>query len=251
MSYANALITGASSGLGRGLAVRFAKKGTTVYAAARRTAELEKLRDECKDLSGKIIPLELDVSNGTATFEKVKQLDVDCGGLDLVIANAGVAGESYGKRIDWPTVQRMIDVNVSGAAATLTGALSGMVARKKGQIVGISSMAAFNGLPRLASYCASKAYLRTFLEALRLDVKPFGIAVCSIHPGYVKSEMTAKNNVEKMPFLLETDDAVERMGRAIERRAESFLFPWQMKMGVRLLSAMPGPLFEAAARKMR
>src|ERR1700712_4191289 len=100
MSYQNALITGASSGLGRGLAVWFAKKGTTVYAAARRTAELEKLRDECKDFSGKVIPLALDVSDGDATFARVGKLDQECGGLDLVVANAGVGSESYAKRID-------------------------------------------------------------------------------------------------------------------------------------------------------
>ncbi len=249
MSYQHALITGASSGLGRGLALWFAKKGTTVYAAARRTAELEKLRDECKDFSGKIVPMSLDVSNGATTFETVKKLDEDCGGLDLVVANAGIAGESYGKRIDWPTIQRMIDVNCSGAAATLTAPLSGMVKRGKGQIVGIASLAGFNGLPRMAGYCASKSYLATFLEGLRHDVKPLGISVCSIHPGYVKSEMTAKNG--KMPFLLETDDAVTRMARAIERRAETYLFPWQMQVGVRMLQAMPKPMFEAVARKLR
>src|SRR5688500_18087799 len=161
MSYQNALITGASSGLGRGLAIWFAKKGVTVYAAARRAAELEKLRDECTQLSGKIIPMSLDVSNGDATFDRVQKLDDECGGLALVVANAGVAGEPYGKRIDWPTIKRMIDVNVAGAAATLTGPLSAMVKRGKGQLVGVSSLAAFNGLPRMASYCASKAYLAT------------------------------------------------------------------------------------------
>lgn len=250
MGYQNALITGASSGLGRGLAVWFAKKGTTVYAAARRTAQLEELKAECKDFSGKIVPMELDVSNATATFERVQKLDAECGGLDLVIANAGVAGETYGKRIDWPTIQRMIDVNCAGAAATLTGPLAGMCARKKGQIVGISSIAAFKGMPRMASYCASKAYLRTFLEGLRIDLGPLGVSVCSIHPGFVKSEMTAKNT-KKMPFLLETDDAVARMAKAIERQAKVFVFPWQMGAAMTFLEALPLPLFEAAARKMR
>ncbi len=250
MSYQNALITGASSGLGRGLAAWFAKKGVTVYAAARRTAQLEQLRDECNGFTGKVIPLVLDVSDGDATFDRVQKLDAECGGLDLVIANAGVGGETYGKRIDWPTIKRIIDVNVTGAAATLTAPLSAMVKRGKGQLVGISSLAAFNGLPRMAGYCASKSYLTTFLEGLRLDVKALGISVCSIHPGFVKSEMTATIPT-KMPFLLETDDAVDRMGRSIERRDESFLFPWQMEIGAKLLASLPRPLFEAAARRIR
>lgn len=249
MGYQNALITGASSGLGRGLAAWFAKKGVTVYAAARRKAALEKLRDECRDFSGKIIPLELDVSDGDATFARVGKLDEESGGLDLVIANAGVGGESYGKRIDWPILSRMIKVNVEGASATLTGALAGMVQRGAGHVVGISSLAAFNGLPRNGGYCGTKAYVATFLEGLRLDVKPLGIAVTSIHPGFVKSEMTA--GLKKLPFLLETDDAVERMGRAIERREDVFLFPWQLAMGVRTLASLPRPLFEVVARKIR
>ena len=154
------------------------------------------------------------------------------------------------KRPDWALIKRMIDVNVTGAAATLTGPLAAMVKRGKGQLVGISSMAAFNGLPRMAPYCASKAYLATFLEALRLDVKPMGISVGCIHPGYVKSEMTA-SNTKKMPFLLELDDAIERMAKSIERKDETFIFPWQMGVGVKLLSSLPRPLFEVAANKMR
>jgi short-subunit dehydrogenase len=169
--------------------------------------------------------------------------------LDLVIANAGVGGESHGKRIDWAVVSRMINVNVSGAAATITGALPGMVKRGKGQVVGISSLAAFNGMPRMGVYCGTKAFLGTFLEGLRLDLKPLGISVCSIHPGFVKSEMTAGK--PNMPFLLETDDAVERMAKAIERRDEVFLFPWQLAMAVKTLSSLPRPLFEVAARKLR
>lgn len=250
MGYQNALITGASSGLGRGLAVWFAKKGTTVYAAARRTAQLEELRAECKDAPGKIVPLELDVSDSDATYARVGKLDAECGGLDLVVANAGIAGETYAKRPDWPTIHRMIDVNCAGAAATIMGAMPAMIERKKGQVVGVSSLAAFNGLPRMAAYCASKAYLMTFLEGLRCDVGPLGISVCSIHPGFVKTEMTAKNT-KKMPFLLEADDAITRMAKAIERQAKVYVFPWQMSLGVSFLSALPRPLFEAAARKMR
>ena len=249
MGYQNALITGASSGLGRGLAAWFAKKGVTVYAAARRTGELEKLREECKDFTGKVIPLELDVSNGDITFARVGKLDDECGGLDLVVANAGVGSESYGKRIDWAHLSRMIKVNVEGATATLTGALPGMVKRGAGHIVGVSSLAAFNGMPRMGAYCGTKAYVATFLQGLGLDLRPLGISVTTIHPGFVKTEMTAQN--KKMPFVLEADDAVERMGRAIERRDKTFLFPWQLAMVVKTLSAMPRPLFEVAARKMR
>src|SRR4051812_30457840 len=108
MDYKNALITGASSGLGRGIAAHFARAGVRVYAAARRTAELESLKAEAGE---NIVPLTLDVSDGDATEARVRALDAECGGLDLVVANAGVAEQSYGKRIKWEPISRMLKVN--------------------------------------------------------------------------------------------------------------------------------------------
>jgi short-subunit dehydrogenase len=247
MNYKNALVTGASSGLGRGIAAYFAKAGVRVYAAARRTPELEALRAEAGD---NVIPLKLDVSDGDTTEARVKALDSECGGLDLVVANAGIGADSYGKRIKWEPIKAMLQVNVLGATATLCGALPGMIERKRGHVVGISSIAAYGGLPRMGAYCGTKAYLATLLQGMRFDVEKYGVKVSIIHPGYVKSEMTA-NNKATMPFLLETEDAVARIVKAIEREAESFTFPWQMSVGMKTLSSLPRPLYEAALRKMR
>ncbi len=242
-----ALITGASSGLGRGLATHYAKAGVTVYAAARRLEQLEALKAE---VGATLIPLKLDVADADGCCERVRALDQECGGLDLVIANAGVGELSNGKRIDWPGVHQTIKVNVAGAAATLCGALPAMVERGRGQLVGISSLAAFLTLPRTAAYAASKAFLTSFMESLRFDVEHTGVAVTVIHPGFVKSEMTAKNKFE-MPFLLETDEAVRRMAAAIDRKQKSYAFPWQMSSVVGLASALPKPLYRAIAQRTR
>ncbi len=246
MEYKTALITGASSGLGRGLAAWFAKRNVRVYAAARRLDQLEALKQEAGD---NIVPLKLDVSDADAAEARIRALDTEAGGFDLVIANAGVGDESYGKRIDWEKVSRMLKVNVLGATATICGALPGMVERKRGHLVGVSSLAAYGGMPRMGVYCGTKAFLATFLQGIRGDVAHLGITVTTLHPGFVKSEMTANNG--KMPFLLETDDAVERMGKAIVRGEASFGFPWQMNLGIKTLSSLPRPLYEAALRKMR
>lgn len=248
MNFQRALITGASSGLGRGLAVWFAKQGVTVYAAARRTKELDSLRDEVGD---KIVPLRLDVADGDATEARVRALDAESGGLDLVVANAGRGNDVSGRAIDWPTVRAMIDVNVTGALATLCGALPGMVERKRGHLVGISSLAALIALPRSATYSASKAFLAMWLEGIALDVESEGLKVTSIHPGFVKSEMTQKNKPEAMPFLLDTDEAVDRMGRAIVRGDRVFAFPWQTATAIRASAAMPRALRNSILRSVR
>lgn len=243
-----ALVTGASSGLGRGLAAWLARRGVTVYAAARRREQLEQLQAEAGDT---LVPRVLDVSDGEATFTAVQRLDAEVGGLDLVIANAGVGAETRPRRLDWKAVEQMIAVNVTGASATLLGAVPGMAERGRGHLVGISSLAGLVPLPRSAAYCATKAYLGMFLESLRFDVEPLGLAVTSIHPGFVKSEMTAKNKPGSMPFLLETDDAVDRMGRALLRRAPRFAFPWQLSSLVATAASMPRALQGPLLRRLR
>ncbi|MCI0572893.1 MAG: SDR family NAD(P)-dependent oxidoreductase [Myxococcaceae bacterium] len=247
--YRNVLITGASSGLGRGLAAWFAKRGATVYAAARRAEQLAQLAHEVEGGPGRVEPVTLDVADSTRTVEVVRELDRKCGGLDLVVANAGVGAYTSGRRMDWGAVERILKVNVEGAAATLCAALPSMVERRRGHLVGISSLAGLRGVPRFAAYSASKAFLSTFLESLRLDLHGTGVNVTCLYPGYVKSEMTAQNT--SMPFLLETEDAVERMGRAIERGEEVFLFPWQAATAMRLVRTLPRPLYDRVMRGRR
>lgn len=243
--YSNALITGASSGLGRGLALHFAAQGTKVYAAARRKAELDALAKE----NPNIVPLVLDVANGSATHAAVEKVDKESGGLDLVIANAGIADRTPGKRMDWPVLERLIDINVKGACATLAGAMPGMVSRGKGHLVATSSLAAYIGLPRMAGYCASKIFLATFLDSLRIDLEPLGVQVTCLHPGYVKTDLTAKNTGQ-MPFLMELEPAVKKMASAIERKLPSYAFPWQLATALKTVSTLPRGLTQAAAKRM-
>lgn len=243
--FRRALITGASSGLGRALALWFARQGVVVYAAARRAEQLESLKAEAPE---HIIPMVLDVSDADATYDAVRALDESCGGLDLVVANAGVGDQMSAEKIEWSRVRKVLDVNVLGAAATLCGALPGMVARKRGQLVGVSSLAASISLPKTAAYNSSKSFLTAFLESLRLDVEQHGVTVTVIHPGFVKSEMTAKNRFP-MPFLLETDEAARRVGQAIVGQTRFFSFPWPTAFVVWLAGALPRPMLRFIARR--
>ncbi|MCP3164632.1 SDR family NAD(P)-dependent oxidoreductase [Myxococcus qinghaiensis] len=250
MSYRTALVTGASSGLGRGLALWLAKRGLRVFAAGRRIPQLQALADEAQAAGATVEPLELDVTRTESHLERLRELDSECGGLDLVVANAGVGGVTNGKRLDWDKVRAIIDTNVTGAAATLTAVLPRMVERRRGHVVGISSLAAHRGLAGHAAYSASKAFLATFMESLRVDLSSTGVRVTTIYPGFVKSEMTADNHFP-MPFLMETDAAVELMGTAILRGETELSFPWQLALPSRLAKVLPNPLFDAAARRLR
>lgn len=249
LPYKTALITGASSGLGRGLSKWFAARGVHVYAAARREAELNTLADEVTQTGGKLQALRLDVGEPQQTLARIRELDAACGGLDLIIANAGVGIDTPAKKLQWEGIERTIQVNVTGAAATLTAVLPQMVERGRGHIVGISSLAAYRGLPGTSAYSASKAFVYILLEGLRVDLQTTGVRVTSIHPGFVKSEMTARNKFP-MPFLLGTDEACDKMGRAIVRGDSEFAFPWQMNGLMKLAKAMPNGMWNAAAKKM-
>src|SRR5262249_11487324 len=157
--------------------------------------------------------------------------------------NAGVGFYARAKRFQWEHVERTIQVNVLGASATLSAVLPKMVERNSGHLVGMSSWASFRGFPRTAAYSASKAYLSTFLEGMRGDLESPQVRVTSVHPGFVKSEMTAKNNF-KMPFLMETADAAARIGEAIFRGDAVFAFPWPMALVARAIRVLPNGLFD-------
>ena len=213
-----------------------------MVAAGRRRERLDELRDEAARTGGVIEPLELDVADVAAVRERLLELDGRDGGLDLVVANAGVGELTSARNFDWNACESILRVNVLGAAATLTAVLPGMLARGRGHLVAVASIAAVRGLPNNAAYGASKAFLRSFMESLRIDLSATGIKTTCVFPGFVKSEMTAPNRFP-MPFLLDTDEAAARIGRAILAQKAEFWFPWQMALPSRVLGLLPSSLY--------
>ncbi|HEX8686830.1 MAG TPA: SDR family NAD(P)-dependent oxidoreductase, partial [Pyrinomonadaceae bacterium] len=124
--------------------------------------------------------------------------------------------------------------------------LPAMLEQKGGQLVAISSLAAWRGMPKSGAYSASKAAVSTFFESLRVDLSRSGVAVTVIHPGFIRTPMTA-NRKKKLPFLLEVDDAACRIIRAVERRARTYAFPWQLASLVRVIRHIPGRLYDRLA----
>jgi short-subunit dehydrogenase len=247
MSHKTALVTGASSGFGHGLALALGRRGTHVVAAARRRARLDELVDEIARSGGSAEALELDVGDADATYAAVRALDERLS-LELVIANAGVGEPTPATDLQWPALKHILQINLLGAAATLAGALPGMVARGAGHIVGVASLAAFKGLPRNGAYCASKAGLATLLESFRVDLHGSGVAVTAVCPGFVKTELTAKNK-HPMPFLMELDRAVDIIMRAIDHRQAVCAFPLPMVAAIKAGALMPNSLYDLFASK--
>lgn len=248
MTFQNVFITGASSGLGRGLALHYANAGSTVFAAARRREQLETLVSEVKG-AGKVVPVVLDVVDLEALEAAIKAAEAQSGGhLDLVIANAGTNAPTHGLSMDWRRVKSILDLNVTAAITTIAAALPAMVARGSGTVVGVSSLAAYRGLPGNGAYSASKAALATFLESLRVDLRGSGVRALCIYPGFVKTELTARHEGKTpMPFLMELEDAVEVMSRGIGRGEARIVFPLAMAATVKLAAALPNGVYAALA----
>lgn len=243
-----ALVTGASSGIGRGLALALGRRGTRVVAVARRRDRLESLVREIEETGGHAEALPLDVSDGDATHAAVRAVDERLG-LDLVVANAGIGGVTPARKLDWARVRDILQTDLVGAAATIAGALPGMVARDRGQVVAIASVAGFRGLPRFAAYSGSKAGLIAFCESLRVDLKQTGVGVTTVCPGYVDTELLTPG--KRHPFLVSLDDAVRIILDAVDARASVCTFPAPVAAVMRGMRALPRPLYEAIAGRAR
>jgi len=252
MTPATVLITGASSGLGRGLALHYARAGATVHALARRRQELDSLAAEAQRASaGRIVPTVLDVTDAEALVGRIESAHAEAGGaLDLVIANAGLGDPTPARRIDWRKVKRIMDVNVSAACVTIAAALPAMVARGQGTVVAVASLAAYRGFPEAGAYCASKAALHTFMESMRVDLRGSGVKAITVYPGFVRTEMTARNKF-RMPFMMELDDAIRVMARGIDRGSSTVAFPLPARMSVALIGTVPRAIYEPLANPRR
>jgi short-subunit dehydrogenase len=243
-----ALVTGASSGLGAALAQRLAAHGCEVWLAARRADRLDAQVRAIREAGGRAHALVLDVGDSDATFEQLTELDREIGGIDMVVANAGIAGLPASiplSRASWQNTSSILRVNLCGAVASFAPFIPGMIERGHGHLVGISSIAAEFPNPRTPVYGASKAGLSFLLKSIDMELRPRGIAVTIVEPGFVRTE-AAEGVAEPMPFILETDAAVARIERAILRRARMVRFPWQWTMLLRCVAQLPaavsGPL---------
>ncbi len=243
-------ITGASSGLGRALALEYGKRGAHVTVAARRETELASLQTEIEAAGGKASVLVLDVADAEAAHGAARKADALMGSLDLVIANAGLGGATHASRIELSDLSRMMDVNVRGAMATLLGAVPIMMEQKRGQLAGVSSLAGRRVLPAGAPYSASKAALAVFMEGLRLDLATAGIEVSDVQPGFVDTPLTQKNDFE-MPFIWPAERAARYIADRLESNPRIVAFPFPLTFLTRVSQLMPFGLYRMLVSRLR
>ncbi|CRK53741.1 putative enzyme [Rhodococcus sp. RD6.2] len=224
----NILITGASSGLGRGMAREFAARGRNLALAARRTERLEELRDELLAANpGVTVAIRtLDVDRHDEVFTVFRELDDELGGLDRVIVNAGLGkGQPLGTGYFRANAQTA-NTNFLGALAQSEAALELFRPRDTGHLVLISSVSAVRGMPRnMTTYAASKAAVASLGEGMRADLAKTGIDVSTVFPGFIRSEIN--ENVKKVPLIVDTETGCRALVKAIEKEpAKAYVPAW-------------------------
>ena len=244
-------LTGSSSGIGAALALELASRGAVLGLAARRRELLDQFAEQCTEIGGTARTFAVDVTDETAVAAAAEALRSEFGQIDVLIANAGIGGNDDDTRSYKPaSVKKVVDINLLGAVNAVHAVLPQMIERGSGHLVAISSLAGFRGLPKSAAYSASKAGMTAFFESVRLDVMDKGIDVTIIQPGFIKTPLTSGRH-NKMPFLMELEDAIPHFIKAIEKRKKFAAFPWQLATIVRAGKFMPAWLYDRIAGRAR
>ncbi|MFD2229828.1 SDR family oxidoreductase [Alkalimarinus sediminis] len=236
-------ITGASSGIGEGMAKEFAKRGYNLALAARRKASIDQLAVELSEQfpGQRIETIKLDVTDVAAVQKVIPELAKQFGVVDIVVANAGIGGGGDIGSDKFDEDAAIIQTNILGAMATIDTAIKLFKEQGHGQIVGIASVAGFRGLPGASVYCASKAAISTYMDALQLELHQSPIDVTCLYPGYIDTPIN--NKMKSRPFLIDVEKGSHILVDLIEKKVKKStvpVYPWNM-IG-RLLKVVPQSL---------
>ena len=237
-------ITGASSGIGQALAARFYAAGYNLALVARRTSEIESWAQTRQLAADRFQIYGADV----AQIDSIVAAGADCiacqGLPDAVIANAGISvGIDTAERGDIDVLARTFAVNNIGLAATFHPFVAAMAKRGSGRLVGIGSVASIRGLPGHGAYCASKSGVVAYCESLRGELRPSGVKVVTLCPGYIDTPLTQGNRYG-MPFLMQASEFADAAFKTIESGTSYRVIPWQMGMIAKLMRLVPNALYD-------
>jgi len=237
-------ITGASSGIGQALAARFYRAGYRLALVARRAAEVQAWAEAQGLDAARFAVYGADVRD-IGAITGAGRACIETQGLpDVVIANAGISiGIDTAVLDDIEVMRATFETNNIGMAATFQPFITAMCARRSGALVGIASVAGIRGLPGHGAYCSSKAAVISYCESLRGELRPSGLKVVTVGPGYVATPLTSENRYS-MPFLMQPDAFADKAFRAITAGVSYRVIPWQMGVVAKLLRALPNALFD-------
>ncbi len=239
-----AFITGASSGIGQALAMRYHRAGWRLALAARRGGDIENWAQSIGLARDRYQVYACDVAD-TASIAAAGRACIEAQGVpDAVIANAGISvGMDTAVLEDIEVLTRTFATNNVGLAATFHPFIEAMARQGSGALVGIASVAGIRGLPGHGAYCSSKAAVISYCESLRGELRSSGVKVVTICPGYIDTPLTRANRYS-MPFLMKPEDFAEQAFRTIEAGRSYRVIPWQMGVVAKLLRVLPNPLFD-------
>ena len=240
-----AWITGASTGIGRELALLLAGQGVRVAASARGAEKLAELAQ----LSRIIMPVPVDVTDADAVGRAHARIVAELGPIDLAVLNAGVWDAMGAEDYDALRAVQSMTVNYIGIANALQPLLAEMIARRGGHVALVASVAGYRGLPKAAAYAPSKAAVISLAEVLRPDLARHDVKVSLINPGFVETPMTAVNRFP-MPFMITAPEAARRIVRGLEMGKFEIAFPWQLVGMLKLLRILPYPLYFSVAQRL-
>jgi short-subunit dehydrogenase len=237
------ILTGASAGIGRALALEYARRGAQLVLVARREELLRQLAGEVGSAGGEAAVLAVDITGPGASERIVALAHEKFGGIDLVVMNAGMGAPTWVHDFDAAQTEHVMEVNYFSVVRMIEAVLPGMLAAGRGHIAAVSSLAAYRGMPGSAAYNASKAAVTILMESLRTELRPTGVKVTTIAPGFVRTAMTGQNEFT-MPFLMEPEEAARRIAGALDAARSEYRFPLMTSLAVRFLQILPNSLYD-------
>ena len=235
LPWKTAWVTGASTGIGCEVARQLAAAGVKVAASARS-------RDKLEALGPGILPIPLDVTDAAACREAVSLIEAELGPIDLAVLGAGTYSPVAVDNLDPALFARMMETNYMGVVNCVSALAPGMIARGRGHLSWIASVAGYLGLPKSAAYGPTKAALINLAESLNAELKPRGVAVSVVNPGFVATPLTAQNDFP-MPFLMTPDEAARRTIAGLAAGRFEVAYPRRFVAILKTLRLLPYPLF--------
>lgn len=240
-------IVGASTGIGAALAERLALAGAHLALSARRREPLEAMAERFG--SGRTLALPLDIRDADALAEAARTLVAAWGGIDVAILMAGDYKPMRAWEIDLPAVRNMVETNLLGSFNVLAAVTPLLVKQGSGTIALVSSVAGYRGLPKSLAYGPTKAAMINLAETLYLELRPKGIGVCVVNPGFVKTPLTDQNDF-KMPALITAEEAAREIMDGLARGAFEIHFPRRFTRVLKLLRLLPYSAYFSAIRRL-